>query len=355
MTPSIRVLVVDDSVVVRRLISDVIATEPSIEVVGSAPNGQIAIAKVGQLTPDLVTLDVDMPEMDGLATLAALRRDHPRLPVIMFSSHTQRAAAATIEALTLGASDYVTKPVTANLGEARDQIRRQLIPVIRALCQAPAPTPPRVTGQRGQRLERARAVAIGVSTGGPRALQTLLSALPNPFGAPIFIVQHMPPMFTAQLAQRLEEACHRPVSEATTRTQPEANHIYIAPGDFHLVLERTGSTIVMRTQQTAPENSCRPSVDVLFRSAADSYGSSLLGVVLTGMGQDGLRGAERIRAAGGHVLVQDEASSIVWGMPGAVARAGLADRVVPLAELADAIAARVPRTTSELARLQESR
>lgn len=357
--PSIRVLVVDDSVVVRRLVTDSLQVDPELVVVAAAANGRIALARLPQANPDVVVLDVEMPELDGLETLTALRATHPKLPVIMFSTLTERGAAATLEALSRGASDYVTKP--SNVGgvqEAMARIRDELIPKIKQLCgRAPVPAAPRLRAARPaaagvQRPDRARRsgppppvelLAVGVSTGGPAALERLFGALPGDLGVPVVVVQHMPPVFTDMLARRLDTRSALQVAEAAAGAVVAPNQAWIAPGDFHLVVERDGATAVLRTTTDPPENSCRPAVDVLFRSAARAYGAGVLAVVMTGMGQDGLRGAEQVVEAGGTVLAQDEASSVVWGMPGYVAGAGLADQVLPLDQLASAIVRRVRR------------
>ena len=350
---AIRVLVVDDSVVVRRLVARVLEEEPDIEVVGAAANGRIALAKLTQLGVDVVTLDIEMPEMDGLATLAELRPRWPRLPVIMFSTLTERGAQATLEALSLGASDYVTKPTGLhNPAEALAAVKAELLPRIRALhgraaaaaaaISRPAPpAAPAVKPVARPANARIDLVAIGVSTGGPNALADLLPALPADFPVPVVVVQHMPPVFTRMLANRLDGRCAVPVIEAEGGEVLAPGRVHIAAGGRHLALVRQGTSVMTRANDDPPENSCRPAVDVLFRSVANLYGTSALAVVLTGMGQDGLRGAEAIRVAGGQVLAQDEASSVVWGMPGFVARAGLADAVLPLHALAAEIGRRV--------------
>ena len=355
---AIRVLVVDDSVVVRRLVTRVLEEESDIEVVGVAANGRIALAKLGQLAVDVVTLDIEMPEMDGLATLAELRPRFPRLPVIMFSTLTERGAEATLEALSLGASDYVTKPTGLhNPAEALAAVKAELLPRIRALhgrnlisSAAPAaPVAPRAAPAAPpvktpvDRPPNARIdlVTVGVSTGGPNALADLLPALPSSLPVPVVIVQHMPPVFTKMLANRLDSRCALDVVEATGGEVLAPGRIYIAAGGRHLALLRQGTSVLTVAHDDPPENSCRPAVDVQFRSVANLYGTGALAVVLTGMGQDGLRGAEAIRVAGGQVLAQDEASSVVWGMPGFVARADLADAVLPLNALAAEIGRRV--------------
>ena len=353
---AIRVLVVDDSVVVRRLVTRVLEEDPDIEVVGAAANGRIALAKVAQLEPDVVTLDIEMPELDGLATLAELRPRWPRLPVIMFSTLTERGAEATLEALSLGASDYVTKPTGLHSPvEAMAAVQTELIPRIKALhgrrllsrmpqspaptAAAPSPAAPAVKPPARPADARIDVVAIGVSTGGPNALAELLPALPGTLPVPIVIVQHMPPVFTRMLADRLNSRCALKVIEAEGGELLLPGRVHIAAGGQHLTLVRQGTSIVTAANDDPPTHSCRPAVDVLFRSVAALSGPSVLSVVLTGMGQDGLRGVEAIRVAGGQVLAQDEASSVVWGMPGFVARAGLADAVLPL----DAIAAEISR------------
>ena len=353
MTP-ITVLVVDDSVVMRRLVSDVLASDPGIEVAGTAANGKVALAKIPQLNPDVVTLDIEMPVMDGLETLTALRALYPKLPVIMFSTLTGRGASATLDALERGASDYVSKP--ANVGSvtaSMDTVRAELIPKIKALAargrvvldRASAPLTPRpvsVLPARGP-AGRVDVVAIGVSTGGPDALTTLVSALPKDFPVPIVIVQHMPPVFTALFARRLDTKSHLTVSEARPGDRLAPGTVLIAPGDFHLRLRSDKFGVVAQLDQGTPENYCRPAVDVLFRSASEVFGDSVLAVVLTGMGSDGTKGAARIVEAGGSVIVQDAATSVVWGMPGAVVGAGLAAEVLPLLDMARAIQTRVAR------------
>ncbi len=342
----IRVLVVDDSTVIRRLLSDSLVTDSQIEVCGTAANGKIALAKIPQLNPDIITLDMEMPEMDGITTLVELRKLYPKLPVIMFSTLTQRGAVATMDALSKGANDYVTKP--ANVGSvnaAMQSVRNELVPRIKAFCGWACPAPdnalPIQTKTPRSRLatasKRIDAVVIGSSTGGPNALQAVITRLPASFPVPILIVQHMPPIFTKHLAERLNQLSELNVIEASNGDSIHAGGVWLAQGDFHMQLGRVGTDIRVRLNQGTPENSCRPAVDVLFRSAASVYGGNLMSVVLTGMGQDGARGCESIRDAGGHVLVQDQASSVVWGMPGAVARAGLADNTLPLSQISDEI------------------
>jgi len=345
--PRIRVLIADDAVVIRRLLSNCLAEDPDIEVVGTAANGQIALARIEQVNPDVVTMDIEMPVMDGLKTLEAIRKTHPRLPVIMFSTLTERGASATLDALSLGASDYVTKPANVgSVGAALLRIRDELIPKIKGLCHRapaqPALVPPRAGAKaRPAALGPAEILAIGVSTGGPNALSALLPGLSKSFPVPIVIVQHMPPLFTRLLAERLGAVSGLPAREGEAGALLRPGEVLVAPGGFHLEVERAADGLRLRTHQGPPENSCRPAVDVLFRSVARVFGDRALAVVLTGMGSDGLHGCECIHEAGGQVLAQDEASSVVWGMPGAVSQAGLAAKVLPLHELAAEINRRV--------------
>ena len=351
----IHILIVDDAVVVRSRVTKVLSSDPRLEVVGAAANGRIALAKIPQVNPDVVVLDIEMPEMNGLETLTAIRKTYPLLPVIMFSTLTERGAAATLEALSLGATDYATKPSNVDsMDAAIEHIRENLIPKIKvfgsgaATSQMPtvyqksivAPTQP-LTKKVVSSPGRVEVVAIGVSTGGPNALPVVLSEFPADFPIPIVIVQHMPPTFTKLLAKRLASKSQIRVDEAVPRAVLEPGHAWIAPGNFHMIVERNGAGVRIITHQEPPENSCRPAVDVLFRSVAEVYGGSAIAVVLTGMGQDGLRGCECIREVGGQILAQDQASSVVWGMPGLVANTGLADKVLPLDQIGGEIMRRV--------------
>ena len=369
-----RVLIVDDSSLMRRLVRQALESDPEIEVAGVAANGKIALAMMeqqikAQQGPDAIVLDIEMPEMDGLDTLRALRARGLQTPVVMFSTLTGRGALATLDALAAGADDYVAKPVSA--GNAQETILRiglEVIPRIKALCwksrrtlssfaprpsqwqpdamhSAPAASPPPIyaASKPSPAVARIDIVAIGTSTGGPNALAEVLAHMPADFPVPIVIVQHMPPPFTRFLAERLTAASPLLVREAICGARLEPGQAWIAPGDFHMELRREESSVRLEIFQAAPENSCRPSVDVLFRSVAQLFRQNALAVVMTGMGQDGLRGCECIAQARGQVIVQDEASSVVWGMPGYVARAGLANCVLPLHEIADEIVRRVSR------------
>jgi len=428
VTEKIRVLVVDDSMVMRRVVSDILAGEPDLDVQPPAAGGSLALARLDAGPIDVIVLDVEMPGMSGIDVLSELRQRKPAPVVIMFSASTQKAASITLEALSLGASDYVTKP--SNTGSAAasvELIRTQLLPKVRALgrrTQArlatpssppasspaslppPAPASPSRTSSRSESRSESRSdssspwptnpptqasstrassttvgatraasgvypqrtpsgsfgtsststsspaapsmrasgidvLAIGTSTGGPNALGLLLRDLPSTLAVPIVIVQHMPPLFTKMLAERLTATTPVPVDEVAHGQTLVAGRAYLAPGDQHMVLVRAGGQVIAQLNKDPPEQSCRPSVDVLFRSVAATYGGRTLAVVLTGMGQDGLVGCQAVRAVGGQIVVQDEASSVVWGMPGFVARAGLADAIKPLPEIASEILRRL--------------
>ena len=348
----IRVLVVDDSALIRRLITSALEEADDIEIVGKARDGIEAVELVEELRPDVVTLDVEMPRLDGLGALVQIRARQPRLPVIMFSTLTEKGAAATLEALSRGASDYVTKPSnTGSIREGLASVRDQLVPRIRALAgvrrlaSASAPPPPRPVAPAAPKPPRSapQALVIGCSTGGPDALATLLPELPADFPLPVLVVQHMPPVFTTMLAQRLDRTCPLTVREAVDGDAVVPGEVLLAPGDFHLKLTGAPGRVRVRLDQSPPENFCRPAVDVLFRTAAEVYGGKAIAAVLTGMGHDGLEGVRTLGGLGAHVLAQDEATSVVWGMPGAVANAGLADEVLPLRDIAARIVAAVRR------------
>jgi two-component system, chemotaxis family, protein-glutamate methylesterase/glutaminase len=336
-------MVVDDSVVIRRILTRVLEQDPAIEVVGSASNGLHGLQRIPQLNPDVLTLDIEMPDMDGLEMLRRVRREYPSLRVIMFSTLTERGAAITLEALTLGAEDYVTKSFNETSREdSFSRLKDEMIPKVRQFFRFPrqpgeskselAPStrigPP--TTYVATSTERPRVVAVGISTGGPTALGTILPSLPANFPLPILIVQHMPPLFTRLLAERLNSRCALNVREAANGDVVEPGTILLAPGDFHMRVSSEQGKVAVLLDQSPQQNFCRPAVDVLFRSVGEVYGGAALGVVLTGMGQDGLRGVEVLKARGARILAQDEATSVIWGMPGAVVKAGLADHVLPL-------------------------
>ena len=351
MPTRLRVLVVDDSAVMRRIISEALGTDPAFEVVGVAANGEIALQRITQLTPDAVTLDVEMPVLGGLATIRRIREIHPTLPVIMCSSLTHSGADATLDALAAGANDWLAKPAqSASLDESIGRIAAELLPKLRALCKlgraaksaAPIGAHSTPASARGVRPKVAPDVlCIATSTGGPNALADLFGGLADALPVPVVLVQHMPPLFTRSLAERLGRGSAHRFYEAEDGQVIEPGSVYIAPGGRHMEIERVGLQVRARLHDGPPEQSCRPAADVLFRSVAEVYGRGTLACVLTGMGQDGLRGCEAIRARGGEVVAQDEASSVVWGMPGSVINAGLAQTVRPLSGMAEEIRARV--------------
>jgi len=351
-----KVLVVDDAMMIRRLVIDVIAADPAIDVVGEAANGRIALQKIAQLAPDLVTLDVEMPEMDGLQTLKEIRKTHPRLPVIMFSAVTERGAAYTLEALHSGASDYVTKPATSGgRASAQQRIQQDLLPKIKSLCRLGAAAPAGLKRDAGAppplalrplgAVIAADAVAVSLSTGGPAALAEVLAQLPAAFPAPILVVPHMAQMFTRFFAERLNGQTPLSVVEATDGQTVSAGTVYVAPGNYHLRVRRADGRVAIALDQEAPDHSHRPSADALFRSVAEVYGARALGLVLTGMGQDGVRGSEAITRAGGRVIVQDQATSVVWEAGGLVAAGGFADAALPLGRIAGELERRTARAT----------
>jgi len=361
-----RILIVDDSAVMRTLLRSVINSDPGLEMVGSAVNGESALDMMESLRPDLVLLDVEMPVMDGVQTLRELRARNIRIPVIMCSSLTQRGAAVTIEALSAGASDYVAKPCgQSNLTGATQALSQDLLPKIHALAGKRQPQPTRQAVTTPAALAPIQlcssmppaVVAIGVSTGGPAALDVVLPQLPASFPLPVLIVQHMPEVFTQMLAERLGRTCPLRILEAFEGSPVSAGTVYIARGNWHMEVRAAGipgHPHTLHLTQAAPENHCRPAVDVMFRTATAVFGGGVLGVVLTGMGSDGLAGARLIHARGGTVLVQDEVTSAVWGMPGAVARAGLAQRVLPLHSVAAEILRLAGRAESEARALPET-
>lgn len=363
----IRVLLVDDSRIVQRMLSHTLRADPAIGQIFTVSSGEEALSQIARARPDAVVLDVQMPGMSGLEVLREIRRTDKKLPIIMFSCETGLMTKVTIEALMLGASDYVAKPDTRTV----DVMREQLLPKIKMLAQPapakaapPAPRPAMrpaarlaqstssavarvqhlLKGGREARPQRpapVRLVAIGSSTGGPQALETVLGALPGDFPVPVVVVQHMPPTYTAHLAQQLNQRCALRVREATSGATLAAGDVWIAKGGRHMTVRVDHGRARILLTDSAPENSCRPAVDVLFRSAAKAYGGGVLAAVLTGMGSDGARGAAAIVGAGGRVLAQDKDSSVVWGMPRAVIEAGVASRVLPLARIAPTLRAQV--------------
>ncbi|MCU4138288.1 MAG: Chemotaxis response regulator CheB [Thermodesulfobacteria bacterium] len=337
MNEKIKVLVVDDSTIMRKLISDILKNDPQIEVVDTAKTGKEAIEKAKNLKPDVITLDIEMPEMDGITALKILRKEVPQTKVIMFSSLTQEGAKATIESLALGAYDFVPKPSTKSFLESVKKIEQDLIPKIKSvvplkkikLIYKPIQITPKI--KKGIY----KVCGIGVSTGGPQTLLKILPKLPPNFPAPILIVQHMPPLFTKQLAERLNSLSRLRVKEAEEGEFVKDGVVYIAPGDYHMKIKKENSLIKIKLHQGPPRNFCRPSVDELFESLAEVYNGKTLALILTGMGNDGKEGAKKVKEKGGVVLAQDAESSVVFGMPKAVIEEGLADEVINLSRISE--------------------
>jgi two-component system chemotaxis response regulator CheB len=345
---AIRVLIVDDSAVIRGALGRIVDAEPDMFVVTTAPNGRVALEALKHAKVDVVMLDIEMPEMDGLTVLPRILSLYPQTRVIMASSLTQRGAEVTMQAMAMGAADYIAKPAARSGSATLASIALEIASKVRAIGRSArgrrdvsarpvtASVRTELLSSRGADASP-RVLAIASSTGGPNALADVLAALPTDFPLPILITQHMPAMFTQLLAQRLERDAKRHCCEAVDGQRIEANHVYVAPGGFHLVVQTEEGKPYVRLTQSEPENYCRPSADPMLRSLASIYGASTLVVVLTGMGDDGMRGCREVHARGGRILVQDEATSVVWGMPGAVANAGLASAIVPLPKMADAI------------------
>lgn len=345
----LRVLVVDDSVIFRKAISDVLSELPFVEVVGTAMNGVVALEKCSLLHPDVLTLDVEMPHMDGLGVLQRLSIEHPGIDAVMVSALTRSGAEVTLKALELGAVDFVTKETGGSAQESKDALKRQLERILSMLhrrrgvlarigrrSQAMA-TPSSLERQRTRLVVKSQleVVAIGVSTGGPRALSLLLPGLPADFPVPVLIVQHMPATFTRTLAESINAKAAVDVVEAKDGDLPQPGTVYIAPGGRQMKVE--GSEVggrVLRITDDPPEKHCKPSVDYLFRSVAKSYEDRALGVILTGMGDDGVLGLRLLKRYKAPVIAQDESTSVVFGMPGEAIKAGVVDSVLPLDKIA---------------------
>jgi two-component system chemotaxis response regulator CheB len=359
---AVRVLVADDSVLFRRVITDTLTTLPDVEVVGSAPNGRLAVQRVQELKPDLLTLDMEMPGMDGLAVLDALRQAGEDTIVIVVSAFTLRGGQLTMKAMEKGALDFITKPEGASAAESRAAILKELAPRIRALAHrreirrilkdTPQPAA-QMTSVRTRTAPEAEPVEnmtraalsakpdmvlIGVSTGGPNALARVLPNIPAGIGVPVLVVQHMPPIFTQSLADSLSTKCALRVREASHNEEIEPNTVYIAPGGKQMRLASSvGGRKVIEITDDPPENNCKPAVDYLFRSVANNFPGRAMAVILTGMGNDGTLGLRLLKRRGCYVIAQDEASCVVFGMPKAAIDAGVVDAVLPI----DAIAARI--------------
>ncbi len=356
---TLKVLVVDDSVVFRSVVRDLLNAQPDVSVVGVAANGRIALRQVELLRPDLLTLDFEMPELDGLGVLKALKELGPHAPgAIMLSAFTRQGARVTIEALHLGAFDFVPKPQTSSPTESRHQLQRTLVPKVEAFAlarglrrgkeragttgsaAAAGKSPSRAAGPASKvpvfKLQP-QVVGIGVSTGGPEALLHVIPRLPADFPLPVLLVQHMPPVFTRSLAEDLDRRSRLRVCEAEDGQRVQRGWVYIAPGGKQMKVVQQGGQPTIRITDDPPVKSCRPSVDYLFESLAETYQGRVLAVVMTGMGDDGADGCQRLKAAGGTVIAQDRATCVVWGMPRAVVERELADFEVPLDDIPAAI------------------
>lgn len=347
----IRVLIVDDSVLMRLVLTDLISRDSDIDVIATAINAKVAFEKIERLSPDIVVLDIEMPEMDGLTALKVIKKEHPNLPVIMCSALTRHGGKTTLEALALGADDYIVKPVNC---KSREEMSKafggELIYKIKGLVPHIKSREASINlgDQPGHRIiqhtkTRVDIVAIGTSTGGPNALSAVLPQIPADFPIPIVIVQHMPPVFTNILADSLSSKCLIPVKEAKDGDVLSPGHAWIAPGNHHMTIKSQNNHHIIQLNQEPPENFCRPSVDVLFRSVATLFEEHTLAIVMTGMGHDGLNGCQMIKKHKGQILAQDEASSVVWGMPKAITESGLADEILPLDNIGLAIVRRVNR------------
>ena len=346
--PLIRVLIVDDSSVIRRTLKTVLLSDPDFNLVGAGCDGKEGVELALKLKPDLVILDVDMPKMNGLEVLAELKKKNPELPIIMFSSLVQKGSLITLDAISLGADDYFCKPSTGSAEETIELLKKDLLPRLKAVFKKNQsssgvfnlPQAAKKVLKENIKSVTPKILAIGVSAGGPEALKILLTALP-PLPVPAIITQHMPAGFTKSLADHLNTQTKHAVTEAIDGDTLIAGKFLLAPGDYHMVLEPCLAGNKVRLNQNPPENYCRPAGDPMLRSVAKIYGASALTVILTGMGQDGLEGCKVIHKAGGKILVQDQATSVVWGMPGSVYKEGLAEEALSIHDLALAIMTRL--------------
>jgi two-component system chemotaxis response regulator CheB len=347
-----RVMVVDDSAVIRGLLARWIDSDPALTVVGTANNGAVALRLAQRLQPEILVLDVEMPEMDGLTALPRLLALLPGLRVVMASTLTLRNADISMKALAAGAADYIPKPTSTREMQAAEHFQRDLMEKLKiqgalvrrrgagrhaGMAQVAKPPPPPKLVLRAAAKVPPRVVAIASSTGGPQALFRLFGQWKTGIHLPVVITQHMPPTFTTIFAEHLQRVSGAPCAEAVDGEALLPGHTYVAPGDWHMTVQDQDGRKLMHLHQGPQENYCRPSADPMLRSLALAYGPQVLLLVLTGMGHDGLRGAEAIAAAGGTVVAQDEPSSVVWGMPGAVATRGLCSAVLPLDHIAAAI------------------
>ncbi len=364
----IKVLVVDDTIVYRKAVSDILSEIKGVEVVGVAHNGKIAVSKIKTLKPDLLTLDIEMPEMNGIEVLGYLQKNAPNTSAIMVSTLTNEGGAMTMKALELGAYDFILKPNTTNIAESKEYLRKNLTPLIKAFLTGKTAvgsmgsrrTPPTRTAvnrtsnrtapkanfspaakkaTRNIRTSKSEIVAIGISTGGPNALARMMPMLPADLGVPVVIVQHMPPVFTRSLSKSLNAKCALTVKEAEDREPLKPNVVYIAPGGKQMKLAASADGVhrLIKITNDPPENSCKPAVDYLFRSIADYYVERSTAVIMTGMGSDGTKGLQILKQKNAYIIGQNEATCVVYGMPKAPADQGLTDCVLPLDKIAGEI------------------
>jgi len=354
----LRILVVDDSVLYRKVLSDVLSNIQGVEVVGTATDGKVALSKISQLKPDMLTLDFDMPELNGLKVLEHVRIDHPDLKVVMVSAHTKEGAAITLKALELGALTFVAKPRTENPLESKNVLLDQLVPVVKEIlaqiqsshqlvCKGRDMSQPAVSDTAIKKSPpppgagRIQIVAIGISTGGPKALAELIPRLPKDLRTPVVIVQHMPSEFTAALAESLNQKSALNVIEAKNGMELKRGTIFIAPGGKQMKIVNVSGKPMLEINDDPPENHCQPSADYLFRSVSKVYGKHALGIIMTGMGSDGVLGLRLMKRLGAQVIAQDKQSCVVFGMPGEAINAGVVDDIVPLSHIATEIVQRV--------------
>ncbi|OUS18838.1 chemotaxis response regulator protein-glutamate methylesterase [Rhodospirillales bacterium 47_12_T64] len=367
-----RIMVVDDSAVIRGLLTRILESDPKVSVVESVANGEIAVKRLNNRDIDVIVLDIEMPVMDGLTALPKLLEVQPSVQIIMASTLTRKNAEISLRAMRLGAADYIPKPTSSGALTKASDFKYELVEKVKALGQvaragkkAPQPAeggapqrakvkaapvqstlyPNKEIGLRKDVIHKPDLLAIGSSTGGPQALFDVLGSL-GVISQPVVITQHMPATFTALLAEHIARVADMPSKEGEEGEVLKGGHIYLAPGGYHMVFEKQGTNTVIRLNQDAPENFCRPAVDPMLRSLSKIYGSRLLVLILTGMGSDGLRGSEVVTAAGGSVIAQDEQTSVVWGMPGAVATAGLCSAVLPIKQMASNVRQLVLRSAA---------
>ena len=371
MTDPYRVMVVDDSAVIRGLLTRFLEADPEISVVASVSNGQMALDKLGRTDVEIVVLDIEMPVMDGMTALPLILKKKPGIQVLMASTLTRKNAEVSLRALSLGAADYVPKPSSTSEIHSTDAFKNELTAKVKALAEAgrggrgraprpatagpAAPVPPATNSSSSSRgsislcrqpIRRPDLIAIGSSTGGPQALFKVLGDLGGSVPQPILVTQHMPPTFTSLLAGHISKVSNAPCNEAKDGESIRSGQIYLAPGDYHMIAERGEGGNVLRLTQTERENYCRPAVDPMLRSLIPLYRSRLLVIILTGMGSDGCKGAQAVVTAGGSVIAQDEETSIVWGMPGAVTTAGVCSAVLPLSDIAPYVRKLVVRSAA---------